>query len=163
MSFSNKDLPHVANSLQQQLELLGASVFNQKRDFADAPVSIEAMQSFVRQSRVVLALITPSYLASPYCRAEVEAAANAGIVVKPLHSGEDHLYKLILDGSFHVLEGRAEPARTSELINDGKVGAAVRACFKRGENLLDVNNAPHMKECSRNVKGLYERLEREWR
>ena len=163
VSFTNKDLPQVASSLQQQLELLGATVFNQKRDFADAPVSIEAMQAFVRQSRVVIALITPNYFASAACRAEVEAAAEAAIVVKPVHSGEDHPYKQVLDGLFHVLRPGAAPAVTWDLADDPGVGAAVRACFKRGENLLDVNNAPFRSQCTENVKSLHARLEREWR
>ena len=162
VSFTNKDLPGVASSLQQQLELLGATVFNQKRDFADTPVSMEAMRGFVRQSCVVFALITPHYFDSAPCRAEVEAAAEAGIVVKAVHSGEDHLMKLVLDGAFHVLSGRAEAAVTWDLADDPTVGAAVRACFRRGENLLDVNNAPFRTHVADNVRGLYERLRREW-
>ena len=63
-------------------------VFNQKRDFAGEHVSTGAMQRHVRASKVVLALVTPpNYFDSMYCRAEIEAAAEAGVPIVPGHSG----------------------------------------------------------------------------
>ena len=126
VSFTNLDLPGVAVSLLQQFMNQGLHVFNQKRDFAGAEVTVEVMQEHVRASRVLIVLITPNFFYSAPCRAEVEAAVASGVPVIPVHSGEDHTYKHTLDWI----------KKEHDLV----IGPAVRACFRKNENLIDINN-----------------------
>ena len=137
VSFTNKDIPGVATSLIALLTSKGAVVFNQKRDFAGAPVNRQAMESVVMASKVVLALITPSYFDSEPCRWEVEAAANAGVVVVPVHAGEHHTPHSILK----MIGLRDDPIK----------GAAARACFCRGENLIDVCNIRFVEQVDKEI------------
>jgi len=137
ISFTNADVPHVWEGLVSLFTSMGLKVFNQKRDFAGRPVSIEAMQGHVRRSKLFIALITPGYFNSGPCRAEVEAAMAAGIPIIPVHSGADHSYKKILD--FMLSE------------NDLVIGQAVRGCFRQQENLFDINNPAHVQTVVRDI------------
>ena len=137
VSFTNKDIPGVATSLVALLVAKGAIVFNQKRDFAGAPVNRQAMEGFVVSSKVVLALITPHYFDSEPCRWEVEAAASAGVPVVPVHAGEHHPANDVL--------------KMIGLQDDPVKGAAVRACFRRGENLIDVCNIRFVEQVNKEI------------
>ena len=120
------------------LGAMGVRVFNQKRDFAGAPVTIDAMTRFVRHSKVVVALVTPSFFDSAPCRAEVETAWKAGIPVVPTHSGMDH-------GARQILQ-------LIDLADDPVKGQAVKACFRRGENLMDVHNPAHIEQVTADLR-----------
>jgi hypothetical protein len=69
----------VVMGLFSTLTAMGATVFNQKRDFAGAPVNREAMEAHVRRSKVFLAFIADNYFDSEPCRWEVEEAARVGV------------------------------------------------------------------------------------
>ena len=108
----------------------GLNVFNQKRDLAGHDVSLELMQEHAAGSVLVLALLSPNYFTSKFCRGELEAAAAAGVPVVPVFSGEHYVRKQILD----LLNARSDPEKA----------AAVTAAF--AENLIDVNNGDHADE-----------------
>ena len=106
----------------------GLNVFNQKRDLAGHDVSLELMQKHAAGSQLVLALLSPDYFTSKFCRGELEAAAAAGVPIVPVFSGEDYPRKTILA----LLDAHRD---------DPEKAAAVKAAF--GENLIDANNGDH--------------------
>ena len=129
----------VVMGLFSTLTAMGATVFNQKRDFAGAPVNREAMEAHVRRSKVFLAFIADNYFDSEPCRWEVEEAARVGEPILPVFSGEHHLFAKLL-GKF--LSMKDDPVK----------GAAVRACFCQGENLMEVHNPLNVKKVTEDVK-----------
>ena len=91
-------------------------------------VNLELMQEHAAGSVVVLALLSPDYFTSKFCRGELEAAAAAGVPIVPVFSGEDYPRKTILA----LLDAHRD---------DPEKAAAVKAAF--GENLIDANNGDH--------------------
>ena len=135
LSYYDKEQGEVFDSLLQRLKLLDLEVFNQKRDLAGATVNLAAMQQHVSGSRLVLALLSPNYFTSKWCRGELEAAHAAGVPIVPCFSGEHYVRKNIL-----ALNDRS----------DAETAAAVNAAF--GENLIDVNNGDHSDQVTSDLK-----------
>jgi len=115
-------------SLMGTLKALDYVVFNQKRDLAGHDVNLAEMQRHVKSSRLVLALLSPGYFTSPWCRGELDAAASAGVPIVPVFSGEDYTRKSIL-----ALNDKSDPGAESY--------ASVKAAF--AENLIDISNGDH--------------------
>lgn len=138
ISFSNKDMETVATSLIGMLDMLGYKVFNQKRDFAGVQVSKAQMQEFAKNSTVVLALVSPQYFDSQWCRAQVEAADENGVPIVPVYSSANYSRNSMLD--------------LMQRMDDPEVGKAVKACFKRGKNLIDVHNVEHVSSVNKSIK-----------
>jgi len=97
------------------------------------------MEAHVRRSKVFLAFIADNYFDSEPCRWEVEEAARVGEPILPVFSGEHHLFAKLL-GKF--LSMKDDPVK----------GAAVRACFCQGENLMEVHNPLNVKKVTEDVK-----------
>ena len=57
---------------------------------------------------------------------------DAGIPVVPGHSGMDHSAR--------------ETLEWIQMESDPEKGKAIRTCFRRGENLIDVHNPSHLNE-----------------
>ena len=86
-------------------------------------------------SKVVIALQSPSYYGSKYCRAEIEAADEAGVPIVPCYAGSDYTAKQI-----------------TALRRDSSVEkqAAIQAVFR--EKIIDVHNPAHAGECARDLQ-----------
>lgn len=110
---------------------------HRKRDLAGVEVSKAEMCRHAVGSCVVLALLSPSYFDSKWCRAELEAASDAGVPIIPVFAGEHHTYSQIL-------------GLNDALRSDSEKRAAVRAAF--GENLIDVHNPSHAEDCDRDIR-----------
>ena len=93
------------------------------------------MQKHAAGSQLVLALLSPNYFTSKYCRGELEGAKAAGVPIVPVFSGEHYTYSGMTD--------------LMKLRDDAEKQAAVKAAF--GENLIDVNNAQHADTVSQDV------------
>ena len=119
-------------SLHLALNSMGAglNVFNQIRDLAKADVNKEIMQEHARNSKVVLALLSPNYFNSKWCRYELIAAQEAGVPIVPVYSGFKDSYPALLQ-------------LNDELREDAEKGPAVKAAFAEkgititGEGVLD--------------------------
>ena len=88
------------------------------------------MQEHAAGSVVVLALLSPNYFTSKFCRGELEGAKEAGVPIVPVFSGDHYTRKSIID----LMEQKSDPEKKE----------AVKAAF--GENLIDVNNGDHADE-----------------
>ena len=84
-----------------------------------------------------LALLSPGYFDSKWCRGEVEAAKEAGVPIVPVYSGEDYGKKQITS----LLDNNKD---------DPVKAVAVSAAF--GENLLDANNGEHTDQVTQNLQ-----------
>ena len=93
------------------------------------------MQEHAAGSVVVLALLSPDYFTSKFCRGELEGAKEAGVPIVPVFSGDHYTRKSIID----LMEQKADPEKKE----------AVKAAF--GENLIDVNNGDHADEVNRDI------------
>ena len=118
----------------------GLKVFNQKRDLAGAEVSMGAMREHAANSLVTLALLSPSFFASKYCRAEVEAADASEFcqAVVPVYSG---------DAFIENRWGKPTDLKRDEA---PEKQAAIKAVFV--ENIIDVHNPAHMDQCVSDVR-----------
>lgn len=143
VSYRNDDIGDTAMGFISVLTAMGATVFNQKRDFAGDKVSIQAMEKYVRQSGILIAFITPRYFDSVPCRAEVEAAAAANITIIPVHSAHHHSASQILAFIPQLSPEHAE--------HDPKKVKAIEACFRRGENLIAVVNPEAEQQVNRDI------------
>ena len=137
ISYYAREMDGVFVSLMQRLMAMGLNVFNQKRDLAGHDVSLELMQKHAAGSQLVLALLSPDYFTSKFCRGELEAAAAAGVPIVPVFSGEDYPRKTILA----LLDAHRD---------DPEKAAAVKAAF--GENLIDANNGEHAEQVTQNLQ-----------
>ena len=136
ISYTANEMDPVFEALLSTLSAMDLNVFNQRRDLAGVEVNKAEMQAHAMGSKVVLPLLSPGYFDSEWCRAEVEAAAEAGVPIVPVYSGGSHT-----ENQIKALLGlRSDPIK----------GAAVKACFK--ENLIDVHNPAHMNECISDLK-----------
>ena len=116
---------------QQLLMLFKARGLGSSTRSATSPATRQQADAGARKGSVlVLALLSPNYFTSKFCRGELEAAAAAGVPVVPVFSGEHYVRKQILD----LLNARSDPEKA----------AAVTAAF--AENLIDVNNGDHADE-----------------
>ena len=135
---------------------MGFNVFNQKLDLAGHDVSLELMQDHAAGSQLVLALLSPSYFTSKYCRGELEGAKTAGVPIVPVFSGDHNTYDAMMDLlnkpelNEERLEFKPEDDDEKKAKVKKEVKEAVKAAF--GENLLDVNNAQHADTVMANLK-----------
>ena len=79
-----KESDGVFTSLMMFFKGRGLNVFNQKRDLAGHDVSLELMQKHAAGSQLVLALLSPDYFTSKFCRGELEGAKEAGVPIVPV-------------------------------------------------------------------------------
>jgi len=121
----------------------GLNVFNQMRDLAKADVNKEIMQEHARNSKVVLALLSPNYFDSKWCRYELIAAQEAGVPIVPVFSGYKDSYPALLQ-------------LNDELREDAEKGPAVKAAF--AQNLVDVHNPEHAESVTRHLREITERF-----
>ena len=131
ISYYASEMDPVFETLLSTLSAMGLNVFNQRRDLAGVTVNKAEMQAHATGSKVVLPLLSLGYFDSKWCRAEVEAAAEAGVPIVPVYSGANHTESQI--------------KKLMELKSDPVKGAAVKACFN--ENLIDVHNPAHTNNC----------------
>lgn len=136
ISYTAREMDSVFETLLSTLSFMGLNVFNQRRDLAGVTVNLAEMQAHAQGSRVILALLSPSYFDSKWCRGEVEAAAAAGVPIVPVYAGGSYAEKDIKK----LMEARNDPER----------GTAIKACFK--ENLIDVHNPTHLSDCISDLK-----------
>ena len=132
-------------SLHLALNSMGAglNVFNQMRDLAKADVNKEIMQEHARNSKVVLALLSPNYFNSKWCRYELIAAQEAGVPIVPVYSGFKDSYPALLQ-------------LNDELREDAEKGPAVKAAF--AQNLVDVHNPEHAESVTRHLREITDRF-----
>ena len=135
ISYHSRESDATFTALMGTFKVLGYKVFNQKRDLAGHDVNLAEMQRHAADSRLVLALLSPCYFASIWCRGELEAAASARVPIVPVFSGEDFTRKSIL-----ALKDKADPTTF----------AAVKAAFM--ENLIDINNGDHADQVVVDIK-----------
>ena len=127
ISYYQKESDAVFQQLMMYFMARGLNVFNQKRDLAGRTVNLEVMKEHAAGSVLVLALLSPRYFTSKWCRGELEAAKAAGVPIVPVFSGEHHLRSAMLV----LLDEKEDPEKA----------AAVKAAFD--ENLIDINNGDH--------------------
>jgi hypothetical protein len=140
ISYFAKEMDAVFTSLMMNLVSMGFNVFNQKSDLAGVDVNLEVMQEHAAGSVLVLALLSPNYFTSKWCRGEVEGAAAAGVPIVPIFSGDHYTYTQMTD----LMK------KGSQKLDDPEKAAAVKAAF--GQNLIDVNNAQHVAKCSNDLR-----------
>ena len=131
------EMSGVFETLLSTLSGWGLNVFNQKRDLAGAPVNKAAMKAHAVGSKVVMALLSPRFFDSEWCRAEVEAAAEAGVPIVPVYSGDDYTADTLL-----AIMKKERP--------HAEKGHAVKAVFQ--ENIIDVHNPAHNAQCISDIK-----------
>ena len=136
ISYYQKESDSVFQQLMMYFKGKRLNVFNQKRDLAGHDVSLELMQEHAKGSMLVLALLSPDYFTSKYCRGELEGAKEGGVPIVPVFSGEDYPRKTILA----LLDAHRD---------DPEKAAAVKAAF--GENLIDVNNGEHADSVTKEI------------
>jgi hypothetical protein len=88
ISYKSEDSEQVYNSLLTRLSEKGLNVFNSARDFAGATPSKDLMGQHAAGSVVLLALVSPNYFDSPWCRHEAVSAKQAGVPIIPVYSGD---------------------------------------------------------------------------
>ena len=132
----------VYDGLLSTLTALGVNVFNSKRDLAGTQVSKEEMVAHAQGSKVVLALISANYFASKWCRIELEGAAKGGVPVVPVFSSSS-----ITSGDVKKMIGPVTKGTTKDGVATVRAGAIAFA-----ENLIDVSNADHVEQCTRDLK-----------
>ena len=136
ISYFSKESDGVFQVLLNLFKSKGFNVFNQKLDLAGQEVSLEEMQKHAKGSSLIIALLSPNYFESKWCRGELEAAKEAGVPIVPVYSGEDYVKKQILG----LLDERDDPEKA----------VAVKAAFV--ENLLDANNGEHAEQVTQNLQ-----------
>ena len=87
ISYRSEDSEQVYNSLLTRLSEKELNVFNSARDFAGATPSKALMGQHAAGSVVLLALVSPNYFDSPWCRHEAVSAKKAGVPIIPVYSG----------------------------------------------------------------------------
>jgi hypothetical protein len=98
ISYRSEDMDQVYNSLLTRLSEKGLNVFNSKRDLAGAPVTKDIMEQHAAGSVVLLALVSPGYFDSEWCRYEAISAKNAFVPIIPVYSGD---VSLLLTSPMH--------------------------------------------------------------
>ena len=122
ISHKANESKHVFQALLMQFASRGLRVFNPDKDLQGSTPTKDVMTAVARNSKVLLALLSPSFFNSEWCRAEVEAAAQAGVPIIPVYAGSAYSRTQIM-----------------QLKQGGS--AAVNAAFR--ENLIDVHNTDH--------------------
>ena len=87
VSYFAQEQEAIFDKLRDVLMTAGLEMFNQKRDLSGVDVNRQEMEDHARGSKLVLALLSPGYFGSKWCRAEVEAADKAGVTIVPVFSG----------------------------------------------------------------------------
>ena len=88
ISYASKDSEHIYNSLLSRLSEKGLNVFSSARDYAGSTPSKELMGQHIAGSVVLLLLLSPTYVDSPWCRHEALSAKHAGVPIIPVYSGD---------------------------------------------------------------------------
>ena len=137
ISYRSDESDEVFLALLGVFNALECDVFNQLRDLAGEKVSKKTMVAHAQGSKVVLALLSPKYFESKWCRAELEGAKAAGIPIVPVFAGNENVRKEII-------------GLLKKFTDDKEKKAAVKAAFD--ENLIDVYNSDHIKEVVEDIK-----------
>lgn len=86
ISHATSDSDAVFRLVYSTLYGFGYKVFYPPRDLTEG--STEQMESFVKESNVVVAVLSPLLFHSKYCCLELAAAMEAGITVIPVYNGD---------------------------------------------------------------------------
>ena len=141
ISYTNESLEQgkdaAFQALLSNLKVQGLNVFNPKQDVAGEQLSIDDMRRHAANSMLLLAVLSPRFFDSKYCRAEVEAAAESAFcrAVIPVYAGQYYTHTQTT-----ALMKQKDPAKQK----------AIDAAYKL--NVMDVHNLAHMEDCVASIR-----------